>query len=61
VLTKIVGLPKDLVREGVALALHPASIPSGTGLYLAVNSLSTQHNWSWTMDLVKASPSCTGA
>jgi hypothetical protein len=59
VVRKIVGVP-GAPRDGVVLTFHPASIPSGAGLYLSVDSVSSRHSWGWTMDLVKDSPSCMG-
>jgi len=59
VVRKIVGV-QGAPRDGVVLTFHPASIPSGAGLYLSVDSVSSSHSWGWTMDLVKDSPSCMG-
>jgi hypothetical protein len=59
-LTKIIGTPLDWFREGVALTLHPASIPPGVGLYLAVDFESSRTDWTWSVYPVKASPACTG-
>lgn len=56
----IPGLPRPS-RGAVALTFHPASIPSGTGLYLSVDGVSSSRSWGWTMDLVKDGPSCMGA
>jgi hypothetical protein len=59
-LTKIAGTAQDWFREGVALTLHPASIPPGVGLYLAVDFEHSRQDWDWSMYPVKASPACTG-
>ena len=50
---------------GIALTINKREIPAGVGLFLAVynngqsGSSSTQ-NWGWGLDLVQATPACTG-
>jgi hypothetical protein len=54
--------PREPIPSGtnkLALTLRPSAIPHGIGVYLAVSSCSDP--WSWGMDLVQASPHCTGS
>ena len=46
--------------EGIALTLYPRQIPTGVGLYLAIESGSSSRSWGWGLDLVQATPACTG-
>ena len=46
--------------EGIALTLYPRQIPTGVGLYLAIQSGSSSRSWGWGLDLVQATPACTG-
>jgi hypothetical protein len=44
--------------RSISLGVRPGAIPHGIGLYLAVHSGS--QGWGWGVDLVQASPACTG-
>jgi hypothetical protein len=58
---KILGPPMPPAGgEGIALTLYPQQIPTGIGIYLAIRSGSDSHSWGWGLDLVQASPACTG-
>jgi hypothetical protein len=46
--------------EGIALTIYPQQIPSGVGIYLAIQSGSNSHAWGWGLDLVQATQACTG-
>ena len=58
---KILGLPMPPAGgEGVALTIYPRQIPKGIGIYLAIQSGSNSRDWGWGLDLVQATPACTG-
>jgi hypothetical protein len=67
--SKILGLPVDPVSglapgpadgPGIAITIHRQLIPRGIGLYLAVQSGSNGQHYGWGLDLVQATPACTG-
>jgi hypothetical protein len=58
---KILGWPQvPLNGPGVALTIYPQQIPRGIGIYLAIQSGSNSRGWGWGLDLVQATPACTG-
>jgi hypothetical protein len=66
---KILGLPLAPVTglapgpptgPGIAIAIYPRQIPRGIGIYLAVQSGSNRQHYGWSLDLVQATPACTG-
>ena len=57
----VTGLaPGALNGPGIALSIYPQQIPRGIGLYLAVQSGSNGQHYGWGLDLVQATPACTG-
>ena len=60
---KILGMvPMDPVK-GIALTIDTRQIPSGVGIYLAVQpgvAVNGGTEWGWGLDLVTTAPSCTG-
>ena len=58
---KILGMPMPPAGgEGIALTIYPRQIPKGIGIYLAIQSGSNSRDWGWGLDLVQATPACTG-
>jgi hypothetical protein len=61
---KILGWPLSIRPDqahGVALTIYAHQIPRGIGIYLAVQPESSPHgSWGWGLDLVQATPACTG-
>jgi hypothetical protein len=68
---KILGWPTSPVtgeapapnRPGNALTIDTRQIPSGVGIYLAVQPGVAENGgteWGWGLDLVKTAPACTG-
>jgi hypothetical protein len=52
--------PGPLNGLGIALTIYPKQIPRGVGIYLAVQSGSNRQHYGWGLDLVRATPDCTG-
>jgi hypothetical protein len=57
---KILGMPAN-AGAGIALTIHRGAIPAGLGIFLAANTGQGQGAFGWGLDLVVASPACTGA
>jgi hypothetical protein len=60
--SKIIGMMPD-PRAGIALTIYPKAIPNGIGIYLAVQPGVAENGgteWGWGLDLVQATPACTG-
>lgn len=58
---KILGpLTPPVWGEGIALTIYPQQIPKGVGIYLAIKSGSDSRDWGWGLNLVRATPACTG-
>jgi hypothetical protein len=57
--SRILG-PMMNALQGIALSLYPRKIPKGMGIYLAIKSGSDGDSWGWGLDLVQATPGCTG-
>jgi hypothetical protein len=66
---KILGLPVNpptgmapgpVNAPGIAITIHQRLISRGVGLYLAVQSGSDREHYGWSLDLVQATPACTG-
>jgi hypothetical protein len=58
---KILGPPMMNPSTGIALTIRPRAIPAGIGVFLAANTDQGQGGYGWGLDLVVASPSCTGS
>jgi hypothetical protein len=57
----VTGLaPGPVTGPGIAIAIYPQQIPRGIGMYLAVQSGSNREHYGWGLDLVRATPACTG-
>jgi hypothetical protein len=52
--------PGLLNGPGIALSIYPRQIPKGIGIYLAVQAGSSPQHYGWGLDLVQATPACTG-
>jgi hypothetical protein len=60
--SKIIGMMPDPLA-GIALTIYPREIPKGIGIYLAVQPGVAENGgteWGWGLDLVQATPACTG-
>jgi hypothetical protein len=61
---KILDMTPMNPQAGIALGLYASEIPNGIGIYLAVRPPVRESNgsvdWSWGLDLVQATPGCTG-
>jgi hypothetical protein len=61
---KILGWPSSISPDqahGIALTIYAQQIPRGIGICLAVQPDSSPHgSWGWGLDLVQATPACTG-
>jgi len=58
---KILGPALMNPSAGIALTIRPRAIPAGIGVFLAANTAQGQGGYGWGLDLVVASPSCTGS
>jgi hypothetical protein len=56
---KILGTEPGMSPRDLALTLSPKAIPSGIGIYLAIERPDA-NGWGWSLALVQAAPSCTG-
>jgi hypothetical protein len=57
----VTGLgPGPVNGPGIAITIHQRLIPRGVGIYLAVQSGSNRQHYGWSLDLVQATPACTG-
>jgi hypothetical protein len=56
---KILAAPLSNLEHGNALTIHTRDIPSGVGIYLGIQPRTKEH-WGWSLDLVQATPACTG-
>jgi hypothetical protein len=56
---KILPFPPN-VGKAIVLAIRRSVIPEGIGIYLAIESGSSDTGWGWGLDLVKDTPACTG-
>jgi hypothetical protein len=60
---KILGMVPMDPMKGIALTIDTRQIPSGVGIYLAVQPGVAENGgteWGWGLDLVKTAPACTG-
>lgn len=60
---KILGMMPMDPGKGIALTIDTRQIPSGVGIYLAVQPGVAENGgseWGWGLDLVKTAPACTG-
>jgi hypothetical protein len=58
---KILGMGLINPQTGIALTIRPRLIPAGIGIFLAANAAQGHGGFGWGLDLVVASPSCTGS
>jgi hypothetical protein len=56
---KILAAPLSNLADGNALTIHTRDIPAGVGIYLGIQPRTKEH-WGWSLDLVQATPACTG-
>ena len=60
---KILGMVPMDPMKGIALTIDTRQIPSGVGIYLAVQPGVAENGgteWGWGLDLVKTASACTG-
>jgi hypothetical protein len=60
-----VAVAQSPMPAGIAFTIHTQEIPQGVGLFIAVSNdgqtaNSGAQSWGWGLDLVQATPACTG-
>jgi hypothetical protein len=57
---QIVLISTSAPKQGIALIIRGSAIPRGIGLYLTIQRGSSASSWGYGLDLVNATPRCTG-